>query len=195
MSAAGPERQQILGDRVKTLEDEFFRREDERLVQRLRELKEKENSREALTRASGITNTAVLDSLLGLGVRPEIMGALSLVPLAEVAWADGALDPKEKQTIIQHAEAAGVKPGSTAHDLLESWLERRPEAKLLTAWIRMVEGLAEQMTPEQAAALRAELLDRARSVARASGGILGMGSVSTAEADMLRQLEAAFRTS
>jgi hypothetical protein len=44
------ENPQILGDRGKSLEDEFFRNEDKRAIERLRELKERTSSREALAR-------------------------------------------------------------------------------------------------------------------------------------------------
>jgi len=186
---------QILGDRVRTLEDEFFRREDERLMERLRELKQKEASREALAKASGITNPAILDTLLNLGIRPEVVEALSVVPLVEVAWADGQLDSKEKQAILERAQKSGTTPGSVGHDLLRSWLDHKPEPKLLTAWRHMVQGICEQLSSEQVAALRSCLVERARGVAKASGGFLGAGSVSTAEEDMIRQLESAFRPS
>jgi hypothetical protein len=184
----------ILGDRSRSLEDEFFRKEDARLVAKLQELKKKEASREELARISGIKNTAILDRLVELGIHPETLVALSIVPLAEVAWADGTLDAKEEQAILDRAAKSGVTPGSPGHDLLKSWLERRPEPRLLTAWIQMVQGLNENLTPEQVEALRAGLVERARAVASASGGVLGVGKISSAEAEMIRQLESAFRT-
>jgi len=116
------------------------------------------------------------------------------VPLVEVAWADGSIDAKEKRAILDRAEKSGIAPSSTAHDLLEIWLERRPEPRLLTAWTHMVEGLRENLTPEQVGSLRADLVERAHAVARASGGLLGVGKVSSAEAEMIGQLETAFRT-
>jgi hypothetical protein len=186
---------QILGDRVRTLEDEFFRREDERLTQRLLELKHRETSREALATASGISNQAILDTLLNLGIRPEIIGALSVVPLAEVAWADGTLDAREKRAILDRAEKSGIAPGAIDHDLLRSWLDHKPEPKLLTAWTHLIQGMCEQLTDEQVTALRTGLVERARAIAKASGGLLGVGSVSTAEEDMIRRLESAFRSS
>jgi hypothetical protein len=186
---------QTLGDRVRTLEDEFFRREDERLTQRLRELKHREASREALATASGISNQAILDALLNLGIRPEIIGALSVVPLAEVAWADGTLDAREKRAILDRAEKSGIAPGAIDHDLLRSWLDHKPEPKLLTAWTHLIQGMCEQLTDEQVTALRTGLVERARAIAKASGGLLGVGSVSTAEEDMIRRLESAFRSS
>lgn len=195
MSDSQHEGKQVLGDRVRTLEDEFFRREDERLTQRLRELKHKEASREALSTASGISNPAILDALLNLGIRPEVIGALSVVPLVEVAWADGTLDAREKQAILARAEKSGITSGSIDHDLLRSWLDHKPEPKLLTAWTHMVQGMCEQLSGEQVTALRTSLVERARAIAKASGGFLGVGSVSTAEGDMIRQLESAFRSS
>jgi hypothetical protein len=183
---------QILGDKVRTLEDEFFRKEDQRLNARLRELQDKVSSREALGKASGIKNEAILDKLLQLGIRAEGVAALALVPLVEVAWADGSIDERERREILGRAEKSGIALGSTDHALLQSWLERRPEPKLLSAWTHMVEGLCEHMTPEQVRALRAELIERARAIASASGGLLGVGKVSAAEADMIHQLESAF---
>ena len=36
-----PDTPEILGDRGRALEDEFFRKEDQRLIERLRELRDK----------------------------------------------------------------------------------------------------------------------------------------------------------
>jgi hypothetical protein len=186
--------QKTLGERGRALEEEFFRKEDQRLTAKLRELKARETSRGELSRISGIKNTAILDRLVELGIHAETLVALSIVPLAEVAWADGAIDAKEEQAILDRAAKSGVIPGSTSHDLLKSWLERRPEPSLLTAWIHMVQGINENLTAEQIEALRAGLVERVQAVARASGGVLGVSKVSRAEAEMIRQLESAFRT-
>ena len=49
------------------------------------------------------------------------------------------------------------------------------------------------MSREEVAVLKESLLDRARAVAGASGGFLGLGSkISNAEADMIGRLERAF---
>jgi hypothetical protein len=190
MAPEGPE---ILRDRGRSLEDEFFRREDKRLLAKLAELQAVETTRQALATVSGIAAPDVLDKLLTLGIRAETLAALSIVPLIEVAWADGSLDARERQTVLDRARDVGVEPGSTAHTLLGSWLERRPDPKLLDAWTHMVRGLRERLGPDEAKRLEAGLLDHARAVARASGGVLGMGSkVSAAEAAMLERLQAAF---
>jgi hypothetical protein len=190
MTPEGPE---ILRDRGRSLEDEFFRREDQRLQARLNELKAAETTRAALAKASGITEPAVLDALLALGIHAETVAALSVVPLVEVAWADGSLDGRERGAVLEGARQAGIAPGSTAHALLEPWLERRPDPKLLTAWIQLVRDIRDRLGAEEAARLKSSLLDQARAVAGASGGVLGLGAkVSSAEAAMLARLESAF---
>lgn len=185
-----PHPPEILRDRGRSLEDEFFRREDKRLIEQLAALRAAEATREALGQASGITAPAVLDKLIELGIRAETVAALSIVPLVEVAWADGAMDAKERQAIL---ERAGVRPDSTAGALLASWLERRPEPNLVTAWTLLVQAMAEQLGPDEAAHVKTGLLERARAVAATAGGIFGVGSkISTAEAATLAKLEAAF---
>ena len=185
-----PNPPEILRDRGRSLEDEFFRREDKRLIEQLTALRAAEATREALGKASGITTPAVLDKLIELGIRAETVAALSIVPLVEVAWADGAIDTKERRAVL---ERAGVPQDSTAGALLMTWLERRPDAKLLTAWTHLVQAMSQQLGPEEAARLKTGLLERARAVAGASGGTFGLGSkISSAEASVLAKLEAAF---
>jgi hypothetical protein len=186
---------EILRDRGRSLEDEFFRREDARLKEKLREAAQREGAREALARASGIKNPAIVERLLALGVRPETVTALSLVPLVEVAWVDGSLDADERRVILERAGTSGLAPGSTEHSLLEEWLTRKPDSKLLTAWTELIKGLCQQLSREEVAALKAGLLERARTVAGSSGGFLGMGSkVSAAEAEMIKRLDSSFPT-
>jgi hypothetical protein len=95
-----PNPPEILRDRGRSLEDEFFRREDRRLMARLDELKAAESAREALAKASGITNPAVLEKLMELGIRAETVAALSIRPAPRL-WSSqdertGAVDLPQK---------------------------------------------------------------------------------------------------
>jgi hypothetical protein len=189
MTSNSPE---FLRDRGRSLEDEFFRREDKRLMDRLRELNAAEATREALAKALGITRPAILQELMELGIRAETAAALFTVPLVEVAWADGTLDAKERRAVV---DRAGVARDSTAGAMLEAWLDRRPDPKLLAAWTQLVQGMCEQLGADGAERLKTGLLERAAAVAAASGGVFGVGSkVSRSEAEMLARLEAAFAT-
>ena len=120
--------------------------------------------------------------------------ALALVPLVEVAWADGNMDRRERRAVLSAASDAGLQESGTAYQLLEGWLGTRPRPTLLETWKEYVSGLVEEMTADTRFALMDQILGRARAVAEAAGGFLGMGSkVSTEEQAMLDQLEQAFR--
>ncbi|MFN0007181.1 MAG: hypothetical protein ACKVXR_04670 [Planctomycetota bacterium] len=179
-----------------SLEEDFFRREDQRLLARLRELREAENARETLSQATGITNATVLDKLLALKIQPEIIAALRIVPLVEVAWADGSLDEKERAAVLSGAQEAGISADSAAYLLLETWLARKPEPHLLAAWTTLVQGLTESLPEAEAKKLETSLMERVRRVAGASGGVLGLGSkVSKQEAAVLEKLLKVFERS
>lgn len=182
-----------LAQRSRNLEDEFFLKEDRRLIERLKHLKQAERTKQALADASGIRDEGVLRKLMELQIQPETVAALSVVPLVEVAWADGTLDARERDTVLAGAGKLGFEKGGIEYTLLEQWLSRKPEPKLFEAWRHLVQGLCLQMSPEETDLLKENLLRQARAVASAAGGFLGIGRVSEAENRILAALEDAFR--
>lgn len=183
---------QVLGERKKALEEQFFARQEKELRERVRREAAAKARRESLAEASGIRDEALLDRLAALDLDGETVAALSLVPLVEVAWADRTLHEKEREAVLRAARESGVTPDTAAWVLLESWLETRPSGELLTAWEGYVEALVAGLDEGERQALRHELLDRARAVAEAAGGFLGMGKASDAEKAMVKRLEDAF---
>lgn len=176
------------------LEDEFFLKEDAALLKRLGELQKMKESKEVLAQVSGIHNDAVLDKLVQLDIRPETVASLAIIPLVEVAWADDKMDEKEKKTVL--AAIAKTEWGESClnFELVEQWLQHRPEPHLLEAWIHYIKGLCEKLTAAEKKALKTELVDHTRAIAEAHGGFLGLGNkVSKAEAAMLDKLAAAFQ--
>lgn len=184
---------EFLGDRKKALEEQFFAKENAKLVARLRAQREKEASKEGLRHVSGISDEALFDKLAGLGLDAETWAALSLVPLVEVAWADGRVQEKERRAVLSGAEANGVTKGSPSYKLLENWLAQRPEAHLIEAWGEYMVDLCAQLGESERQSLKDEVLGRARGVAEAAGGILGLANkVSREEEIVLARLEKAF---
>src|SRR5512134_3789674 len=122
-------------ERGKALEEAFFKKQHEKQLAKIRLQQEQEEARESLAAASGITDdAALLDRLAALGIRAETLAALTLIPLVEVAWADGKMDARERDAILRGAESSGIQPGSPSYGLLEIWTQDRPAPELLESW-------------------------------------------------------------
>jgi hypothetical protein len=148
-----------------------------------------------LASASGIESDEILEKLCALGVNAETWTAVSIVPLVEIAWADGKIDRAEREAVLSGAEANGVTSESPGYQLLESWLAHRPDGRLLEVWGAFIVGLCAELGESERESLKNQILGRARSVAEATGGFLGLGSkVSSEEEVILAELAKAFKT-
>lgn len=176
-----------------TLEEAFFKKRDAELIEQHRKIEKMKRTRAAMSEMSGISNPLILDKLIALEITPEMLASMAVVPLVEVAWADGRVDEEERVAVLKAAAASGLDKGSVDYALLEAWLKHRPAPKLLDAWTHYIEGLVEVMSVQEINALKDELIGRAQKVAEAAGGILGgVFSVSTKERAVLKKMEDAF---
>ncbi len=183
----------FLADRKKALEESFFAKENAKLVERMKAEKAKSAARDGLRRISGVKDTEVLDKLVELEIGPDTWAAVSLLPLVEVAWADGQMEEKERRAILSSAEADGIAAGTPSFDLLQGWLERRPDTRLIEVWGEYIVGVCAHLGASETAAFKREILGRARAIAEAAGGLLGLGNkISGEEAAVLAGLEKAF---
>ena len=178
--------------RTKQLEDKFFHAHDQELLRALREAKASKERKKALADASGITDDDLLDQLDELDIGGETVVALSLVPLIAVAWADGNIDVKERAAVLAAAQQQGIERGHPGYQLLECWLKRKPDVSLLAVWKDYVGALSQTLSETAKSALKEDILGRARGVAEAAGGLLGLGNkVSKSEQAVLSDLEQA----
>jgi len=179
----------ILADREKALEELFFEKHNRKLAEQLRAEREQTEAQEGLATLTGIEDEALLETLVGLDLRVETWAALSLLPLVEVAWADGKVDSKEREAVLSAAEANGVTRNSASWELLEGWLDARPAAGYLEAWGASMVALCAHLQPDEREALCREVTRRARRVAEATGGFLGLGNrVSSDEQRVLDEV-------
>jgi hypothetical protein len=181
-------------DRRQALEEQFFKHHDEELVRKLKEGVARASAREEIKHLTGITNDKVLDALadLKLGGGAAVL-VMSLFPVVEVAWADGHVDASERKVLLDLASSVGLNRDAAGFAFLSRWLEEKPEPAWHTLWSDYVRELVALMKPEDRALLKATVLGRARVVAEASGGFLGVAwRVSEAEEASLARLEQAF---
>jgi hypothetical protein len=170
----------------------FYREGTEPHREQLALAREEAAALDALREASCIEDEALLARLAALGIRAETLAALTLIPLIEVAWADGVMENKEREAVLAAAESSGIAAGSPSHGLLRIWTEERPPPDLVLAWRDFIRALGPQLNAEQREKLGENVVGRARSVAEAAGGFLGIGSISKPERDALDALSEAF---
>jgi hypothetical protein len=95
--------------------------------------------------------------------------------------------------VLSGAETNGITSDSPGYQLLESWLAHRPDGRLLEVWGTFIVGLCAELSKSERESLKQQILGRARSVAEATGGFLGLGSkISSEEEIILAELAKAF---
>ena len=72
----------VLRDREKALEDQFFKKHNEELKQKLRDRQNREKLDAELSRMKVFANEATLDRMIELGLTVDTWAAVSLVPAA-----------------------------------------------------------------------------------------------------------------
>jgi hypothetical protein len=171
------------------LEEAFFAEDNARLLEKLRKEAKQEERREMLRKVVRIQDAAFLDRLIAMGIGPERAMVLRLIPLIFVAWADGAIDERERKAIMDAATQHGLAAEEIAQQALGDWLERKPERRLLQMWKDYIGEVWDRFTPDEQLQMRGNLISSTRQVAEAAGGFLGIATISAAEQAVLDELE------
>jgi len=176
-----------------SLEDAFFAKESARLLEEMRKKAEHTERRDLLRRIVAIEDDGFLDRLIALGIGPERAMVLRLTPLVFVAWADGHVDPNERQAVLNAAARQGIAAEEMSQEVLGDWLERKPDPRILEMWKEYIRQIWPRFTAEEQQQMRHNLLAATQEVAQAAGGFLGMKSISAAERQVLDDLESVVR--
>jgi uncharacterized tellurite resistance protein B-like protein len=176
------------------LENQFFAKLDQRLIEQLQDRLAAQNTADDLKVATGIEDARLLQDLVTVGVTARSLSALRLVPVVLVAWADGRLDRREREKVLEIAGDHQLSLDDEAHQLLIGWLEEDPTDQLLPLWKDYCQALAKTLPEEALASLRQTITAEAKEVAKAAGGLLGIGAVSPGESQMLQTIETALKS-
>jgi len=172
--------------RPRTHEDAYFQKKDRELIERIRQQAKAEQELRELGERVGVTDPEVSRELAELGFTLETVKLLPLIPILEMAWAEGGVTPAERKLLVDLARARGIEDGSAADRQLAEWLDRRPEDSVFRRAGRLISALFAsggrfELTPD-------DLLKHCEAIADASGGLFGFGRVSSEERATLQRI-------
>jgi len=175
-------------ERERGLEEGYFRAQDAKLIEKLREDARLEEIVLALAEHLQVDNPELLRRVIALGVTLDTGPAFLLAPLVQVAWAEGKVTDRERETVLRVAAARGVESGSPAHVQLLKWLKERPPDDLFDTAMEVIRGGLALLPPAEREERLKRLVQASHEVAQASGGlakVLGLGSGVTGEEEAL----------
>jgi hypothetical protein len=180
--------QDAFGTRKKALEEEYFRKREQELIEKLQRRAQEAAGRQRLAERTGVADQEILKDLQDLGYTPETVMLLHLIPLVQMAWAEGGVSDRERALIVEAARARGILADSEADRELAKWLGQRPSDDFFERTLRAVAAMLQAVPPEEGEAGRRNLLSYSSAIASASGGILGFGKVSPEELQVLSRI-------
>lgn len=166
----------------KANEDDYFRKLNSELSRKL--------AARAQMKEVGVADEKLAEQLADLGFDQDSARALFLVPLLQVAWADHEVQTEERHQIFEVLKQRKIEEGSGAFKLVSNWLKKGPEDALFARAVALIEPLiaeTRKSSPDQAG----WILESARQVAQATGGLFGLGigtKISSAEEKILQGL-------
>ena len=174
-------------------EEDYFRKQDQELIEKMRKAAAADEARRALGAKSGIDDPEILREIAQLGFTVDTMSLLPLVPILQVAWAEGGVSPAERALILDVARKRGIEEGTAADRQLSEWLTHRPAPDVFSRAGRLIAVMLAAGTEAVHDLSADDLVKYCESIASASGGILGIGKVSTGERAAIEQIQAALK--
>lgn len=173
-----------LGERGRALEDDYFRKKDRELVEKLRKAAAADEARQALSSSTGLSDPALVTELQDLGFAPDTITLLPLVPIVQMAWAEGGVSTAERDLIVKLARSRGIEAGSAADKQLTGWMASRPSDDTFARASRLIRATLD--AGSMPSGLSADdVVKYCEEIAAASGGILGIGRISSEERALL----------
>jgi hypothetical protein len=175
-------------ERGRSLEEEYFRKKDRELIEKMQHAARDEQARKDLGAKTGLQDPELLKELQSLGFTPETVSLLPLVPVVQVAWAEGGVTSAERAGIIKLARARGITEGSEADRQLADWLAERPGEQVFTPATRLIRAMLASQGADQQNLSADDLVKYCESIASASGGMLGINRISSEERALLASI-------
>ena len=124
-----------------------------------------------------MTDEELIAELRTMGIDAESHKVIALLPLVQVAWADGTIQPAERKLIFQIAEENDMFIGDAGR-ILDSWLNNHPTEAYVVHGRKLLVELAQRESGRLGETISLSTLDEVlafcESVALAAGGLFGI---------------------
>ncbi len=184
----------FLSERGRSLEEEYFHKRDLELIEKIRLKKADDEARQALGAKAGLDDPALVEQLRELGFTTDTVGLLPLVPVVQMAWAEGGVTTAERDLVTRLARTRGIAAGSPADAQLTEWLTRRPADAVFAQAGRLIGAMLASGTAPAGSLTADDLTKYCEEIAASSGGVFGIGRISSEERALLATIAASLGT-
>ena len=175
---------------ARSREDEYFRKKDLELIEKMRRSAALAQANRDLAARAGLNDPEMIQELQMLGFTAETVGLLPLVPLVQIAWAEGGVSAAERELIVTLARSRGIDEGSAGDHQLSAWLASQPDAQVFTRAMRLISAMLATAVPGTLALSADDLVAYCERIAAASGGVFGMRRISAEERALISSIAA-----
>src|SRR5688572_3865515 len=174
----------------KSIEDDYFYKRDRELIEKMRKAAANEQARKEMAAQIRINDPGLIKDLEDLGFTPETVKVLPLMPIVQLAWAEGGVSAEERKLLVSLARNRHIAEGSPADQLLTEWMARAPAPEIFQNGMRLIRAMLENQVPGTDMISADDIMRYCEQIAEASGGIFGIGKVSSEERATLGRIAA-----
>ena len=175
--------------RGKTLEEVFFFRMDQELIDVIRQTLEREERTRLLADSTCLRYKQQLESLVNSNLKLPALTALFWIPLTFVAWADGSVDGPERKSIREVLSRKGISHSAISMMFEHDWFRQQPSEGLWMLWEHFVNSTFITLDPTSRRELIENIVSLCQVVAQASGGFLGFNKISAKENEVIGRVK------
>ena len=153
---------------------------------------QRESKRQALGEFSRLDDDELLGELVDAGFSPNTLPAIDFVPLVFAAWASDTVTEEENRVAMTLIYDSRLYEFPAALARVQTWLDVRPDEDLMSLWKRFTRARSKKWTVASRYRFGRKAVDEATAIAKASGGVMGFGSICAAESKIIREIESVY---
>lgn len=174
--------------RSEAMVEAFFYKMDRELLECLRMKMDRAERIKSMEACTGIRDPRIVENLVDAGLDLTTVTAFLYAPALFVAWADGQADEREQEAITKGLLTKGISHDGISRFISHTLFRNPPSKELWNLWDSFCVSFLEGVSQQDRDALIREILELCYLVARSSGGVWGMGSISPRETKVIQNV-------